>query len=192
MSIKIAVLGSTRGSNLEPLVRLIETTQLPAEIVLVVSDRENTLILPRAKNLSIPTQLMSAAGLSREAYGEKLTALFRQYRIDLIVLIGYMRILAANFTEQWSGHIINVHPSLLPKHGGLMDLEVHAAVLAAGDTESGCTVHLVDEHVDSGKILVQKSCLIAQGETCESLKAKIQALEVPALLDAIALFCQTQ
>src|SRR3989338_4939721 len=88
MSIKIAVLGSTRGSNLEPLVRLIETTQLPAEIVLVVSDRENTLILPRAKNLSIPTQLMSAAGLSREAYGEKLTALFRQYRIDLIVLIG--------------------------------------------------------------------------------------------------------
>lgn len=185
MSIKIAVLGSTRGTNLEPLFRLLASKQIGAEIVLVVSNREDALILERAKQLGIPAQFLADAGISREAYGKKLTALLQQHHIDLIVLIGFMRILAADFTKQWAGHIINIHPSLLPKHAGLMDLQVHRAAIAAGDTASGCTVHLVDEQVDGGKILVQKSCAIAPDETDESLKAKVQVLEVPALLDAI-------
>src|SRR3990167_9219384 len=188
MSLKIAILGSTRGSNLEPLFHLIKTKQRSAEIVLVVSDREHALILASAKQLGIPTEFLSAAGLSREAYGQNLTALFHQHHIDLIVLIGFMRLLASNFTAQWSRHVINVHPSLLPKYAGLMDLEVHAAVLAAGDTMSGCTVHFVEEKVDAGQILVQKRCSIVDGETCDSLKVKVQALEVVALLEAIELF----
>lgn len=190
MSLKIAVLGSTRGSNLEPLFQLIQTKKIPVEIVLVVSDKQDALILDRAKILGIHALFVSAKEMSREAYSEKLHTIFQQYHIDLIVLIGFMRILAAHFTQQWAGRIINVHPSLLPKYAGLMDLKVHEAVLAAGDTESGCTVHLVEEIVDAGKILVQKRCAIAHDETIESLKVKVQALEVPALLEAILICIQ--
>ena len=185
MTLKIAILGSTRGSNLEPLVQLLQAKQLPVEIVLLVSDRENALILERAQTLKIPTQFLSAKGLTREEYGEKLDTLLQQYQVDLIVLIGFMRILSADFTQKWPERIINVHPSLLPRHAGLMDLQVHAAAIDAGDTESGCSVHVVEAKVDAGQILVQKRCPIEIGETPESLKAKVQALEVPALVEAI-------
>ena len=189
MSLNLAILGSTRGSNLEPLYRLIQNNHMPVELVLVMSDKENALILEQAKRLQIATLFVSAKGMSREDFGEKLNKIFFENHIDLIVLIGFMRILAANVTQQWPGHIINVHPSLLPKHAGLMDLNVHEAVIAAGDTESGCSVHLVEEEVDAGKILVQKRCVVTPNETPQSLKAKVQSLEVPALLEAIELFC---
>ncbi len=185
MSLKIAVLGSTRGSNLEPLLRAIKTKELATEIRLVISDRPDALILERAKNLGLLTSVLPGKGQSREEYGIHLDAVLKQHEIDLVVLIGFMRILAAEFTDKWKGKVLNVHPSLLPKHAGLMDLQVHAAVIAAGESESGCTVHAVEAVVDGGKILVQKRCALSPSETPESLKAKVQALEVPALIEAI-------
>ncbi len=189
MSLKIAILGSTRGSNLEPLFRQIKAAALPVEIVLVLSDKKEALILERAKNLSLTAQFLSAKDLTREAYGELLNQTLKQHQVDLVVLVGFMRILDKSFTQKWTGKVINVHPSLLPKHAGLMDLQVHAAAINAGDHESGCTVHLVEEIVDAGTVLIQKTCPITAGDTPESLKAKIQALEVPALVEAIKLFC---
>lgn len=189
MSLKVAVLGSTRGSNLTPLYHLLKQENIPAEIVLVLSDKADAPILERAHDLAIPTQWVSAQGLTREAYAEKLTQILNAQGVELVVLIGFMRILAANFTRMWSGKVINVHPSLLPKHAGLMDLDVHRAAIEAKEVESGCSVHLVTEEIDAGKILVQKSCPIVTAETPESLKVKVQGLESSALMEAIRLFC---
>lgn len=189
MRVRIAILGSTRGSNLEPLVEHIKAAHLPVEIVLVLSDKADALILERAKSLKLPLCFLSAKGLTREEYGEHLDAALKVHQVDVVLLIGFMRILAGSFTQKWAGKILNVHPSLLPKHAGLMDLQVHAAAIDAGDSESGCTVHVVEEIVDGGKILIQKKCVLAPNETPQSLKSKVQALEVPALVEALKLFC---
>lgn len=187
MSYRIAVLGSTRGTNLSPLVQALQEKNLPVEIVLVLSDRAHALILDRAKNLGIPTVYLPSKGISREAYGQSLDVILREHHIDLVILLGFMQILSGDLTRKWSNQIINVHPSLLPKYAGLMDIKVHEAVLLDGNCESGCSVHLVEEEVDTGKILVQKRCFVEKNETSESLKAKVQALEVRALVEAIEL-----
>lgn len=98
-----------------------------------------------------------------------------------------MRIVSADFCNDWRGRILNVHPSLLPKHAGGMDLEVHKAVIDAKESESGCTVHIVTEEVDGGPIVRQRVVSV-EGDTPESLKAKVQAEEGPALLDSVRLF----
>ena len=179
----IAILGSTRGSHLPALAAA--TTTFSAQIALVISDRQEAIILERAKTLNVPSRYLSAEGLTREAYGEKLHTILQQHRIDIIVLLGFMRILAGSLTQKWQGKLLNVHPSLLPHYAGLMDLNVHQAVLANGDDESGCTVHEVTDVVDGGKILIQKKCKVSVGETPESLKAKVQKLEKEALLEAL-------
>jgi len=104
------------------------------------------------------------------------------------MLVGFMRIVSAEFCREWQGRIINVHPSLLPKHAGGMDLEVHRAVLEAQEEESGCTVHIVTEEVDGGPVVVQPRVKVLSGDTPESLKARVQAEEGPALLEAVRLF----
>lgn len=137
-----------------------------------------------------PSQIVpyegTAKAISREAYDRKLDLILKEHQIDLIILLGFMRILSRYFTKAWSNQIINVHPSL-PKYAGLMDLNVHEAALEAGDSESGCCVHFVEEEVDAGQVLIQKRCVIKKNETGVSLKAKFQALEVLALVEAIEL-----
>ncbi|MDQ8039756.1 MAG: bifunctional phosphoribosylaminoimidazolecarboxamide formyltransferase/IMP cyclohydrolase [Rickettsiella sp.] len=181
----IAILGSTRGSYLHTLTAA--TTTLSAKIALVVSDRQDAPILERAKTLDVPSLYLDAKGLTREVYAEKLDLILHQHRIDVILLVGFMRILAKSLTQKWQGKILNVHPSLLPRYAGLMDLQVHQAVLTNGDSETGCTVHEVTDSVDDGKILVQKKCTVNPQETPESLKTKVQALEKDALLQALHL-----
>jgi phosphoribosylglycinamide formyltransferase 1 len=99
------------------------------------------------------------------------------HEIDLVVLVGFMRILSKKFTERYAWRILNVHPSLLPDFAGAMDLAVHEAVLKAGKTVSGCTVHFVDSGLDSGPILYQMACTVDKADTATTLKAKVQALE---------------
>merc|ERR1711865_605243 len=106
------------------------------------------------------------------------------------MLVGYMRIVSPEFCEEWGNAIINVHPSLLPKHAGGMDLEVHKAVLEAGEVESGCTVHIVTEEVDGGPVVVQRRVPVDAEDTPEALKAKVQAEEGVALVEAVCLFAQ--
>lgn len=178
---RLAVLGSTRGTHLPALVAGLQG----ATIALVVSNKPDALILEKAKALSISGLFLDPAGESREAYDSQISSVLKKAGIEGIILLGYMRILSDAFVKRWAGRIMNVHPSLLPRHAGLMDLAVHEAVLLAGESETGCTVHEVITEVDAGRVLVQKKCRVHTQDTPTSLKARVQALEVPALLEAI-------
>lgn len=192
---RIGVLGSTRGSSLLPFVNALQNQnnhfdkQFNAEnahqIAVVMSNKADALILERAKEINIPAIFLSSQGLSREAYDALITQQLLHYRIECVVLIGYMRILSGAFIKQWSERIINVHPSLLPAFAGLMDLAVHEAVLASRVQETGVTVHHVTEEVDNGPIIIQKKCAVLASDTPDILKMRVQALEGEALAEAI-------
>lgn len=182
---RLAILGSTRGTNLLAMVDAIKQKRLSASIEVVLSNKADALILERAKSYGLKAAFVDPAGLTREEYDCKVSDILRSHQIDLIVLIGYMRILSAEFITIWKNKIINVHPSLLPAHAGLMDLNVHRAVLEAGDSETGCTVHFVTEEVDAGPIILQITCPVLSGDSPESLKERVQALEGKALVEAV-------
>jgi phosphoribosylglycinamide formyltransferase 1 len=182
---RVAVLGSTRGSSLQPVIEAIEAGKLNAIIVAVVSNRKKSGILERARAHGLSDYFISAKDKERVEFDHEVTQLLESKQVDLLLCIGYMRFLSKEFVDHWYGKVANVHPSLLPRHAGLMDLDVHQAVLDAGDAETGCTVHLIDEGVDSGPILVQKRIPVAHGETAETLKAKVQPLEGQAFIELI-------
>jgi len=189
--VRLALLGSTRGSSSQATIDAIKKGDLNAEVALVVSNKKDAGILDRANNegfrsMHIPCE----KGTDRAIYDERLTAALRDEGVDLVMLVGFMRILSPEFCKEWANAAVNIHPSLLPKHAGGMDLEVHKAVLAAGETESGCTVHLVTAEVDGGAPVVQRKVAVTADDTPESLKAKVQAEEGPALIEAVRLFAQ--
>lgn len=184
-SVRIAILGSTRGSSLQPIIEAIESGVLDANVVAVISNRKKSGILKRARDHGIKDHFIPGKDKTREDFDEEVSQLLKELRIDLILCIGYMRFLSKGFVNQWFGKIANVHPSLLPKHPGLMDLDVHQAVIDARDTETGCTVHLIDEGVDSGPIFLQKKVNVSEEDTAETLKAKVQPLEGEAFIELI-------
>lgn len=183
--IKLGILGSTRGTNLLAIQTAIVERQLDAEIKIVISNKSDALILKRATCYGLPTSFVDPNNLSREDYDEKLTEILMANEVDLIILIGYMRILSAKFVNAWENKILNVHPSLLPAFAGKMDLDVHRAVIAEGLQETGCTVHYVTHDVDAGPILLQKKCNVLTADTPETLKARVQQLEGEALTNVI-------
>lgn len=156
--LRIGVLGSTRGTALVPVIDACKAGRLHAEIVAIVSNRSAAPILDkgRALGVTVTSKFISAKGLTRAQYDALCTAALVEAGVEFVLLVGYMRILSKEFTDFWKGRCINVHPSLLPKHAGGMDLAVHQAVLDAGEEESGCTIHQVTETVDGGPIMVQK------------------------------------
>ncbi len=186
--LRLIILGSTRGTDMQAIIDAIQTGILNARIEVVISNKADAHILERAKNHNIPALFLDPKGMSREEYDVQLSTRLEQYTPDLIILIGYMKILSPVFVRQWKGRIWNVHPSLLPKFAGGMDLNVHQAVIDAGETETGCTIHEVDEGVDSGKIILQKSCPVEPTDTADTLKAKVQKLEGEAFVEAIRAF----
>ena len=185
--IKIGVLGSTKGTDLQALLDAINSGQLDAEVSVVVSNRESAYILERAKSHGVPTFFIPHQGKAREEFDREMTAAMQNHGVELVLLIGFMRILSAEFCQDWHDRILNVHPSLLPKYAGGMDTNVHAEVIKNGDTETGCTIHFVTEEVDAGPILIQKKCTVTSDDTVESLKTKVQALEGDAFIEAIKL-----
>lgn len=188
--IRLGILGSTRGTNLIALVNAIKQQRLSADIKLVVSNKENAGILTVAQQNGIKTKYVDPTGLTREKYDENVSTVLQAASVDLVVLIGYMRILSSSFVADWSNKIINVHPSLLPAFAGLMDLAVHQAVIDVGETETGCTVHYVTEQVDAGPILLQKTCQVMSNDTPEILKSRVQALEGQVLIESIQMLSQ--
>jgi len=185
--IRLGVLGSTRGTDLEAILSAINNKKLAAEVSVVISNRENAYILTRAKNHSVPSLFISHKNKSREEFDKNVTTILKQYNVELVLLIGFMRILSAEFCQAWRDRVLNVHPSLLPKYAGGMDMSVHKEVLKNGDHETGCTIHFVTETVDGGPVLVQKRCTVETNETVETLKLKVQALEGGAFIEAIQL-----
>ena len=185
--IKIGVLGSTKGTDLQALLDAINDGQLDAEVSVVVSNRESAYILERAKSHGVPTFFIPHKGKAREEFDREMTAAMQNHGVELVLLIGFMRILSAEFCRNWHYRILNVHPSLLPKYAGGMDTNVHTEVIKNGDPETGCTIHFVTEEVDAGPILIQKKCTVTSDDTVESLKTKVQALEGDAFIEAIKL-----
>jgi len=185
--IRLGILGSTRGSSLLPIIDAIAAQQLDAQINVIISNKADALILQKAAQHQLPFQFINPAQLTREDYDRKVTSALQQHEVDYVILIGYLRILSAEFVSTWHNKVLNVHPSLLPDFAGGMDLDVHRAVLDAGVKETGCTVHIVTEEVDAGPIVVQKKCLVERDDTPESLKARVQALEGTALIEAVQL-----
>jgi phosphoribosylglycinamide formyltransferase-1 len=114
-----------------------------------------------------------------------MTTVLNTHGVDLVLLIGFMRILSPQFCRVWQNKLLNVHPSLLPKYAGGMDTNVHEEVLKNGDAETGCTIHFVTEEVDGGPILIQKKCPIFSNDNVDTLKVKVQALEGLAFVEAI-------
>ena len=185
--IRLGVLGSTRGTDLGAILSAINNKKLVAEVSVVISNRENAYILTRAKNHNVPSFFISHKDKSREEFDRNVTTILKQYNVELVLLIGFMRIFSAEFCQAWRDRVLNVHPSLLPKYAGGMDMNVHEEVLKNGDHETGCTIHFVTETVDDGPVLVQKRCTVETNETMATLKLKVQALEGGAFIEAIQL-----
>ena len=187
---RIGILGSTRGTNTLHIYEEIAAGRFDAEVAVVISNISKAVILERARAAGVPAVHVLGKGRTREEFDAEVNSVLEAHGVDIVLLVGFMRILSPVFCNAWKGRAVNVHPSLLPKHAALMDLEVHQSVLDAGDTESGCTVHMVDEVVDAGSIVVQPSVAVDPNDTAESLKAKVQALEAPALVEAVRIFSE--
>lgn len=202
----ISVLVSGGGTNLQALIDYQKShADCPYQIKLVVSNTKNAYALERAKNAGIPVEVRSpfsvlgkekAQTASRDekriAISDAILDLCREYDIDAIVLAGYLSVLGGKIIEEYSGKIINLHPALLPKFGGvgMWGHNVHEAVLAAGEKESGCTVHLVDSGCDTGKILVQKKVPVLPDDTPDSLYARIAPEEHQAMVEGVCLLAK--
>ena len=199
----IAVLVSGGGTNLQSLIDYEKQTKdCPYHIALVVSNTKNAYALERAEKGGIRSEIRSpfsvmgkdkALGATRDekrmAVSDAILTLCHECSIDAIVLAGYLSVLGGDIIKEYSGKIINLHPALLPKFGGvgMWGHNVHEAVLASGDTESGCTVHLVDSGCDTGKILVQKKVPVLLGDTPSSLYERIAPEEHKAIVEGVCL-----
>lgn len=186
--LRLGILGSRRGVDMLALIAAIQEKRLPAEIKVVISNNEDALILQHARHNNLNAYCVDPRHLLREEYDRKISMILREHTVDLVILIGYMRILSKEFIDAWRNKIINVHPSLLPEFAGKIDREVHQAVLDAKMKETGCTVHYVTEEIDAGPILVQKKCAISPTDTVDSLKSRVQQLEGEALIEALTLW----
>ena len=186
--IRLGVLGSTNGTDLQAILDAIELKQLKSKLATVISNKKKAFILKRAKNYRIPSYYISHKNIDRETFDRKMTEILIEHKVDLVLLIGFMRILSKSFCQEWRGKILNVHPSLLPKYAGGMDTNVHEEVLKNKDDKTGCTIHFVTEEVDGGPIFIQKKCSVDPKDTIKSLKTKVQKLEGEAFLEAIPLF----
>lgn len=182
---KLAVLGSTNGTDLVPVIGAERSGSLSASVDVIISNNESSGILKKARHYGIENYFICHKNKKRGVFDFEMSQILENKKIDLILLIGFMRILSPGFVDRWGGKIINVHPSLLPKYAGGMNNDVHESVLAAGDKETGCTIHLVTKEVDGGPILLQKSCPVFENDSVESLKERVQELEGKAFIEVI-------
>ncbi|HEY7000392.1 MAG TPA: phosphoribosylglycinamide formyltransferase [Candidatus Udaeobacter sp.] len=186
----IGILGSGKGSNCRAILERIRSGDLAADARIVISDVFDAPILDIAREYSVTNAYLPPGQfrtrLEPEAENQLVTML-RESGVDLVVLAGFMRVLRAPMLEAFSGRIINIHPSLLPKFPGL---EAWKQALAAGDQVTGCTVHYVDEKIDHGKIIAQREVRILPDDTPESVHARIQIAERDLYPAVIAEFCQ--
>jgi phosphoribosylglycinamide formyltransferase 1 len=188
MTYKIAVLASTRGTVLQAIMAEMEAGQMPGiELVGILSNKDCGAI-DKAAESGYANFVFNSDEKSREEFDAELLVKLEELDVDLVVMAGYMRIASKAFVDKYRGQIINVHPSLLPAFPGGMSKSVHKAVLESDVKKTGCTIHLVDESVDGGKILLQKECEISENETIESLKEKVQTLEKQAMPEVIRNF----
>jgi phosphoribosylglycinamide formyltransferase-1 len=187
--IRIAVLGSTRGTDMEGVISAIRKGELNAQIEIVVSDKKDAYILERAKKHGIPVLFINPKDFKRrEDFDKKIIEKLDEDKVDLVLLLGYMRILSPYFIRRYKNRIMNIHPSLLPAFSGGMDLDVHKLVIKQGIKITGCTLHFVDEGTDTGPIILQQEVKVMKHDTPESLKKRVQKAEQEIIIEAVRLF----
>lgn len=180
--IRLAVLLSGRGSNFAAIYRAIAAGSLDAEVVLVVSNRSDAAGLAAARAWGLPAELIENRGLSRAAHEQLVVQRLATAQPDFVVLAGYMRLLSAEFVAAYRNRIVNIHPSVLPAFPGV---DAQAQALAHGVKVSGCTVHFVDEGLDAGPILLQRTVTVLDSDTAETLSARILEQEHLAYPEAL-------
>jgi len=185
-TLPIAILISGHGSNLQAIMDAI-AQGLPAKIVVVISNIKDAYGLERARNANIPTAVIEHSHYkNRTEFDDAIKTCIEQHGAKLIVLAGFMRILGSQFVKHFKGHLINVHPSLLPKFAGL---NTHQRVLESQEKEHGCSIHFVTNDVDSGPVIAQAALSIRDKETPETLKKNVHQLEhqlYPKVIDWFA------
>jgi phosphoribosylglycinamide formyltransferase-1 len=182
---RLAILLSGRGSNFQAIHDAIQTGRLQAEIVCVLSNRPDAPGLERAREYGYAAHAIDHKQFARRAlHEEEVRHVLDAAKPDFIVLAGYMRLLSAGFVERYRHRILNIHPSLLPSFPGV---DAQAQAVAYGVKVSGCTVHFVDEHLDAGPIIVQRAVPVEDGDTAETLSARILEQEHQAYVEALQL-----
>jgi phosphoribosylglycinamide formyltransferase-1 len=183
MGKRIGVLLSGRGSNFEALADSAAAGRIPgAEIAVVVSNREGAPGIAKAKERGIAGRVIPSKGLEREVYDRQVVAVLQEYKVDLVCLAGYMRLLSPFFVAAFPNRILNIHPSLLPSFPGL---ESQRQALEYGVKFAGCTVHFVDENLDAGPIVLQATVPVSDEDTEETLSSRILAEEHRIYTDAV-------
>jgi phosphoribosylglycinamide formyltransferase-1 len=181
---RLAILLSGRGSNFQAIHEAVQNGELDAEIVCVISNRPDAQGIQRARDFGYAAHVIDhKAFANRAAHEAEVLRVLDEACPDFIVLAGYMRLLGASFIERYRHRIVNIHPSLLPAFPGV---DAQAQAVAYGVKVSGCTVHLVDEHLDAGPILVQRTVEVRDGDTAETLAARILMQEHEAYVEALA------
>ena len=172
---RLVILISGSGSNLQAFIDRIASGELPARIACVISNKPTAGGLQRAQAAGIATEIVDHTGFSdRETFDAALRERVESHRPDLVILAGFMRILTPVFLRPFSGRLLNIHPSLLPKYPGL---HTHQRALEAGDAEAGATVHFVTEELDGGPPIVQASVPVQPGDTAQDLAARVLTVE---------------
>lgn len=183
MKKQIGVLISGRGSNFEALAASVDAGRIPrAEIAIVLSNREDAPGLDRARARGIPARGIASKGLEREAFDRQIAAALEEKRVDLVCLAGYMRLLSPYFVRAFPNRILNIHPSLLPAFPGL---EAQRQALEHGAKFTGATVHFVDEQLDAGRIIIQAVVPVENGDTVDTLSARILGEEHRIYTEAV-------
>ncbi len=179
---RIGILLSGRGSNFAAIASNIANGKLDAEIAVVIANKPEARGLDAARQLGIQAVCLPSKGLEREAYDRLVMAELRDHRVELVCLAGYMRLLSAAFVREYPLRILNIHPSLLPSFPGL---DAQHQAFDYGVRVSGCTVHFVDEKLDHGPIVLQEAVTVENGDTAETLSARILATEHRVYTEAI-------
>lgn len=175
MSKNIAIFASGNGTNAENIIRYFQNSE-SVNVKLVLADRETAFVLERARRLNVPFACLDKAAW---VDGTAVLSLLEDKGIDFIVLAGFLARVPDSILHAYPNKIINIHPSLLPKFGGkgMYGGHVHKAVVAAGETETGITIHYLNEHFDEGEIIVQYKCSVLPQDTAEDVAKKVHALE---------------
>jgi phosphoribosylglycinamide formyltransferase-1 len=172
--LRLAILISGRGSNMATIARECLDHRINATVDVVISNKPDVAGITTAEKMLIATKVVPSSGVAREEFEEALTATLDAHAPDLVILAGFMRVLTAPFVRRYSGRMINIHPSLLPKYTGL---HTHQRVLDAGDTKHGATVHFVTPELDGGPLILQSKVPVKTGDSEATLAARVQATE---------------
>jgi phosphoribosylglycinamide formyltransferase-1 len=185
--VRLGILISGRGSNFEAIANSIARGKLDAEIAIVVSNRAAAQGLDIARERGIPIRIIPSQGMDRETYDKLLIEELRTHEVELVCLAGFMRLLSANFVRAFPQRVLNIHPSLLPSFPGL---DAQKQALDHGVKITGCTVHFVDEFLDSGPIVIQSAVPVLDSDTQQTLSARILAQEHVIYSQAIQLISE--